>query len=281
MFRKKGGHHGHSGHVMNVAQGITSMAMSLPWRANSDELPTIIIQPPQGGPWEGRQFTVSAGRVQYALTWLIAHSPAYRDVRLDITRLRELRAESSPEVDLMGNFLSIAGPEDGDNDSDEEQEAEAAERRDYRGVGVPGGNDADEVDDPVDAAGRGMRPPREPSESFIASDGLGGQSEEEMAGGTLEELAGNRDTPEAAKRINHPQRQEPLSEYNTPNLASVCFPCLFPDASGDPFVHCRARKVSFADGVKHLMRFADRPVGTSPHSTGLQVTARSVTGAST
>ena len=39
----------------------------------------------------------------------------------------------------------------------------------------------------------------------------------------------------------------------------MCFPCLFPKGKGDPLGGARAKDVTFADHLRHLIKFADRP----------------------
>ncbi|CAN0483398.1 unnamed protein product, partial [Laminaria digitata] len=90
VIRQPGGQYAYEGHVINISQDITTLATDLPWLPNLDELPIIIIQPPHGGDWEGREIKVNPTRVETALVWLIAYSPAYHDVRIDIGRLAEL-----------------------------------------------------------------------------------------------------------------------------------------------------------------------------------------------
>ena len=58
--------------------------------------------------------------------------------------------------------------------------------------------------------------------------------------------------------INMPARgSKPLSEFSTPGLLSMLFPCLFPQGCGDPTDPERPRKVRIKDGVRHLVRFMD------------------------
>ena len=51
----------------------------------------------------------------------------------------------------------------------------------------------------------------------------------------------------------------PLSEFNTPYLASLAFPTLFPDTKGDPTNPAIVRKISksetesFSEKLKHLV----------------------------
>lgn len=73
-IKKSGGQYGYFGHVLNAGQDIPGFALSLPWRANSEDLP-IIIQTPDGGTWAGRQFNVSLRGVESALNYLLRQSP--------------------------------------------------------------------------------------------------------------------------------------------------------------------------------------------------------------
>jgi len=43
-----------------------------------------------------------------------------------------------------------------------------------------------------------------------------------------------------------------INEFNTPFLATMAFPALFPHATGDPTNPARERPVSITDGFKHL-----------------------------
>ena len=49
---------------------------------------------------------------------------------------------------------------------------------------------------------------------------------------------------------------QPLSEFNTQGLATMCFPELFLNGKGDPTVTARLRDVSLAAAAKHLVRFS-------------------------
>ncbi|XP_066929609.1 uncharacterized protein [Clytia hemisphaerica] len=55
----------------------------------------------------------------------------------------------------------------------------------------------------------------------------------------------------------------PLSEFNTPYLASLAFPTLFPDTKGDPTNPAIIRRIAqsetedFAEKLKHLIKFAE------------------------
>ena len=49
----------------------------------------------------------------------------------------------------------------------------------------------------------------------------------------------------------------PINEFQTPYLATMSFPTLFPYATGDPTYPGRQRPVSLIDGFKHLIKYGD------------------------
>ena len=57
---------------------------------------------------------------------------------------------------------------------------------------------------------------------------------------------------------------DPLNEFNTEYLASLCFPTLFPDTIGDPtnsyLLHniSKSETESFAEKIKHLIKFGEK-----------------------
>lgn len=77
VIRKMGVQYGYVGHVLEVSQDVGEFAKASPWRANSDDLAVIIIQPADGGSWEGRQLKMSLDPVESALDYLSRYSPAY------------------------------------------------------------------------------------------------------------------------------------------------------------------------------------------------------------
>lgn len=66
-YRLPGGQRGYSGRILNVARDVTTFATSLPWKANSEQIPVIIIVPPEGGTWQGREYKARRTRVETAL----------------------------------------------------------------------------------------------------------------------------------------------------------------------------------------------------------------------
>lgn len=51
--------------------------------------------------------------------------------------------------------------------------------------------------------------------------------------------------------------QTPVNEFQTPFLATMAFPTLFPYGRGDPTNPGRQRAVSLTDGLKHLIKYAE------------------------
>ena len=49
----------------------------------------------------------------------------------------------------------------------------------------------------------------------------------------------------------------PINEYQTPFLATMVFPTLFPDSKGDPINQALLRDVFLQERIKHLIQFAE------------------------
>ena len=52
--------------------------------------------------------------------------------------------------------------------------------------------------------------------------------------------------------------EQPLKEYQTPYLATMAFPTLFPDGKGDPTNQALVRDVPLLEKIKHLIKFAEK-----------------------
>ena len=68
--------------------------------------------------------------------------------------------------------------------------------------------------------------------------------------------------------LQWPSRESnPVDEFHTIHLAAKCFPTLFPNGTGDPTNPGRIRRVSFREGVRHLLKVAhQRDEGTWYHT---------------
>ena len=73
VIHLKGGQLGYGGHVVNVAQDITTFAATLPRLAA--DVPIIILRREGQEPGQHKDLHVRRVRVQRALIWLIANNP--------------------------------------------------------------------------------------------------------------------------------------------------------------------------------------------------------------
>ncbi|CAB1108166.1 unnamed protein product [Ectocarpus sp. CCAP 1310/34] len=290
VVRLAGGMHGYEGHVLSMGQDIGEFATRLPWLPTSEEIPVVIVQPPEGGSWAGRNFKVNLARVEGALLYLIRHSPAYRGiVHIDMARLRErlggLERDENVDVDVMHLFHTITddnaeddagddgngdgnGGSGGDEHGDGEGDGEEGRRPRSRVCGVeiaPNLLELDDIaDDPEGASELRARPRRGPTESFVKSANVRQQSEEDALREALMDITGYRGDAAGEASFEYPRRTGPVRE-DTPWLGSMCFPTLFPKGVGDPFGDAGMRSVSFVHFIAHLMKFVDRPEGRAPH----------------
>ena len=85
VIHLKGGQLVYGGHVVNVAQDITTFAVTLPRLAA--DVPIIILRREGQEPGQHKDLHVRRVRVQRALIWLIANNPYHRDIVLDDTAL--------------------------------------------------------------------------------------------------------------------------------------------------------------------------------------------------
>ena len=88
VIHLKGGQLVYGGHVVNVAQDITTFAATLP-RLTVD-VPIIIIRREGQEPGQHKDLHVRRVRVQRTLTWLIANNSYYRGIVLGDTALSQL-----------------------------------------------------------------------------------------------------------------------------------------------------------------------------------------------
>lgn len=201
-YRFAGGQYVYRGHVLNLDQDVGVFSVSLPWRANSNDIPILVIEARGGGACEGRYFNTSRVRVENALVWLTANSPADRDVIFNWANPEALPAGSDETFNgqsLLASFFTIQPPlplpEGGAEEGKDGVATDNDGRRPFQGAGDPFPETVDDVMDQNDA----VLPPgtspasRPPTESSIASDGRGGQTEESALFGKLRQFARDRD----------------------------------------------------------------------------------------
>ncbi|CAN0277667.1 unnamed protein product, partial [Scytosiphon promiscuus] len=225
VVRLAGGSQGYESSVISIGQGIGSFATSLPWLADAGEMPA----------------------------------------------LAELYREDNEEVDIMHLLHTVreaASPGDDPGEEEEEEKEEGGGDGpapcDYRGTErMP--NPLDDGLDPQGAADGGSgRQRRGPRETFIPTPGVRARTEEESLQAVLEEMAGYREAGgDGPATMPYPRREGPVRE-DTPWLASMFYPTLFPRGVADPFVSGRRRDVSLVNCITHLVKFVDRPEGQAP-----------------
>ena len=165
-----------------------------------------------------QDFKVRRRKVSEALEYLHEHCPAYTDIVVDNDRLQSLPEDGIPET-----LTTVYTNENDDVDQDDQG---------------PVQEDQEDQEDDIHATEIPMTfvspPPNvELEESAVRSAASGDP-------------------------VMWPSQGEPVNEYRTEGLASMCYPWLFPDGVGDPTVTATPlEEVSFVQRVQHLMRIAD------------------------
>ncbi len=104
VYRKHGGQHGYKGHVVNLPQDIQGFLNYLP--CNVRDLPILIVRR-HGAENTHTDFRVRRERVLFALQWLKANNPCYKDITIDHNALQHL-----PEDGIPPELLSVDEPEE-------------------------------------------------------------------------------------------------------------------------------------------------------------------------
>ena len=166
VIHLKGGQLGYGGHVVNVAQDITTFAATLPRLAA--DVPIIIRRREGQEPGQHKDLHVRRGRVQRALVWLIANNPYYRDIVLDDTAISQLPVDRQ----LRGLRTTVSvGDSERDLGPQEEGDGEEGDTpEDTESFMAPAGKSMLE-DRAIEAALR--RRARESGRMFRSTPGLG------------------------------------------------------------------------------------------------------------
>ena len=91
-----------------------------------------------------------------------------------------------------------------------------------------------------------------PEETFVEANARTRLESDIVQGALMGD--GQGEVPE----VNWPTMgRTPINEFQHPNLATKCFPTLFPTGRGDPTALDRIFPVSEADGFRHLLKYAD------------------------
>ncbi|XP_020896155.1 uncharacterized protein LOC110235051 [Exaiptasia diaphana] len=183
---------------------------------------SVIIVKVKGRNDTFKDVNVQRQKVHDALTWLIQNNPHYSDVQIDQEALNAL-----PDNDVPYDLLTVQTDETSDNNEPD--------------LGPPTDNHSED---------------RVYNESTDMSSFLPiGEEQEQEIDAVRQQLLG--DEPMSWPTVE----DQPLNEYQTPFLATMAFPTLFPDGKGDPTNQALARDVSLLDRVRHLIKFAEKVNG--------------------
>ncbi|CAM9499968.1 unnamed protein product [Ectocarpus sp. 12 AP-2014] len=218
VLHLKGGQLGYGGHVVNVAQDISTLAAALPRLAA--DVPITIIRREGQEPGQHKDLHVRRARVQRALLWLIANNPYYRDIVLDGTALSQLPVDGQ----LRGLRTTVSG---GDSERDLGPRGE--------GEGKEDGDTPEDTESFMAPAGKNML------EDRAIEAALRRQVRESGADVPVNAWPGMEATA--------------LNEFKTTGLASMAFPALFPWGKGDPTDPARSRSVKPTDGMRRLLKY--------------------------
>ncbi|XP_020915212.2 uncharacterized protein LOC110252718 [Exaiptasia diaphana] len=222
VYIKPGGQRGYSGHCINLPQNVKELALSLP-RYPKDL--SVIIVKVKGRDNTFKDVSVRKQKVYDALLWLTNNNPHYSDVEIDEHALNALPINGVP-VDLL---------------TVESDEAIISDNNAEVDLGPP-------TDNPFED--------RAYNESIDMSSFLPVGEQQQQ------ELDAVRNQISANEPLNWPTVQDrPVNEYQTPFLATMAFPTLFPDGKGDPTNQALVMDVPLAERVKHLIKFAENVNG--------------------
>jgi hypothetical protein len=217
VYVKPHGQREYSGHCINLPQHIEELASVLPRYAR--DLSVIVVN------MKGRDNTfkdvkVRREKVYNALLWLVRNNPHYRNVTINQHAL-----ESLPINGIPSDITTV--------ESDSNILSEEIILPD---LGPPTDNDQDKV----------YNQSAEMS-SFLPAC----EKQTQEVDAIKNQLFPN-------EPINWPTvDDQPINEYQTPFLATLSFPTLFPDGTGDPTNPGILKDIPLGEKIKHLIKFAD------------------------
>lgn len=218
VYIKPGGQRGYSGHCINLPQKVEELVSVLP-RYPKDL--TLIVVKMKGKDNTFKDLNVRRQKVHHALLWLLENNPHYRGVTIDHNAL-----ESLPIDGVLSDIMTV----ESDNDivSDEMTSPDLGPS-----------TDNDEQDKVYNHSSE--------MSSFLPVN------EQQQ-----QELDAIKDQLCPKEPINWPTvDDQPLNEYQTPFLATLAFPTLFPDGKGDPTNPSLLKEIPLGERVKHLIKFAE------------------------
>ena len=219
VYIKPGGQRGYSGHCINLPQKVTDLAKLLP-RCPKD-IPVVVVTM-KGKDNTFKDVFVRKNKVEQALEWLIKHNPHYHDVKLDTNLLNTLPVNGIPH-----NLQVIETNSDPEGISVDQHVLHEMVHNIYV-------ENEDVFDEKTETS------------SFLPQSTMNEQLEHDAI---QNKLGAKIDWPNVG--------DEPLNEYTTPFLATIAFPCLFPDGKGDPTNPALFTEISLSKKIQHLIKFAE------------------------
>ena len=241
--RPRGGQRAYKGHVLNLPHNVQKIADVLP--REPKDIPIMIFKI-NGKNNTSKELVVRREKVLQALLWLTGKNDKgepnnflYSEININMERLQKLPENGF--IDLPDLHVQMNEKDDyescDEKESDEENDdlSESEELPDLGPVN-------DDNDERVFDENTEMK-------SFLPSK-LKKAKEADL-------------TKSEILKTELDIGSSPLSEFNTPYLASLAFPTLFPDTKGDPTNPAIIREIakseteSFAEKLKHLIKFAE------------------------
>ena len=221
IYIKPGGQRGYSGHCINLPQNVNDLASNLP-RYPKDL--AIIVVKVKGKDNTFKDISVRRHKVHDALVWLVRNNPHYKDVIINHHALNCLPVDGVPSA-----IVTVESHKDIVSDELESD--------------LEPSTSIDEEDKVYDHSSD--------MSSFMPVN----QQQQQ-------ELSAIKDQLQPRQSMNWPKiDKQPLNEYDTPFLATLAFPTLFPDGKGDPTNLSLLKDIPLGEKVKHLIKFAENVNG--------------------
>ena len=218
VYVRPGGQRGYVGHCINLPQKVKELATSLP--RYPKDLKILVVQM-KGKNNTHKDLHVRRNKVHSALMWLFKNNPLYTNLEINTGALHSL-----PENGVPSDLLTVETDDSIDsNDLINSHVVESeSEKEDLLY------DDSTEISTLLPVCME-----QEKEIDTIRSELLGSNSME----WPVDENA------------------EPLNEYNTPFLATMAFPTLFPDGKGDPTNVELVRDIPMQEKIKHLVKYGE------------------------
>ena len=252
-----------SGHCINYAQDITPIAKVLPHLPK--DVPLIIIRAPNVS-IQTPDMLIRRKHVLVWLEWLLKNNPVYKDYAennnliIDYARINDL-----PENGYADDYNVI------ETDFDVHREPPVSEQN---ALNSQQSKENSQINNEIEHLSQVIQSSfnitTEPLLNTNLSEDENEQEENEISDIDHPYYTGVVDPPpliseedqlnsrlDEILKLDFPKHDvEPLNEYRTPNLATMAFPCLFPDGKGDPFA-CSETDERFYLKIKYLVNFCE------------------------